>query len=260
MDPPRVRSAALGFDVNAVDYERSRPSYPPEAMAHVCAVAGIDASSTVLDLAAGTGKLTRLLVDTGAEVLAVEPVGGMRAVLADALPEVTALDGTAESIPLGDASVDAITVAQAFHWFDPPRALPEMRRVLRPGGSLLLIWNTRDREHDWVREFGDLLVDGDMERPYDSYYEVDYPAVIAEAGRGAFGDVATWTTTWEQPCDEDLLVSRAASVSVVGALEPDQRAVVLDRVRDLARTHPDLAGRATWGFPYTTRIFWCRAV
>jgi SAM-dependent methyltransferase len=196
-------------------------------------------------------------VPSGAEAVAVEPVAGMRDRLVAALPGVEVQDGTAEALPLADASVDAVTVAQAFHWFDPVVALGEMRRVLRPGGALFLVWNTRDRSHDWVRAFGDLLVDGpDAERPYDSYYDVDYAAVVA--GAGGFSPVELWTHDWLQPCDPDLLVARAESVSVVGSLPPADKQRVLDRVRNLADTHPDLAGRATFPFPYTTRVYRCR--
>jgi ubiquinone/menaquinone biosynthesis C-methylase UbiE len=255
----RIRDAAQGFDRNADVYETARPSYPAEAVAHIVGHGQIGRGRTVLDLAAGTGKLTRLLVPTGAEVVAVEPVAAMRAQLRARLPDVQALDGTAEALPLADGSVDAVTVAQAFHWFDPPVALAEMRRVLRPGGHLFLVWNTRDRAHVWVRRFGDLLVDGpDAERPYDSYYDVDYAAVVAAAG--GFTPIELWAHAWEQPCDEDLLVARAESVSVVGALPDGERAVVLDRVRDLARTHPDLAGRSSFGFPYVTRVYRCRTL
>jgi SAM-dependent methyltransferase len=168
------------------------------------------------------------------------------------------LDGTAEDLPLPAGSVDAVTVAQAFHWFDPPASLAEIHRVLRPGGHLFLVWNTRDRTHDWVRRFGDLLVDGPgAERPYDSYYDVDYAAVVAAAG--GFSPAERWEHAWEQPSDPDLLVARAESVSVVGTLPRDRRAAVLDRVRELARTHPDLAGRPAFPFPYTTMVYRCRA-
>jgi SAM-dependent methyltransferase len=172
---------------------------------------------------------------------------------------VEVLEGTAEALPLDDASVDAVTVAQAFHWFEPPAALAEIARVLRPGGHLFLVWNTRDRSHDWVRAFGELLLDDnpDMPRPYDAYYDVDYAAVVAEAGAGAFTPVESWAHAWAQPVDEDLLVARAESVSVVGVLAPDRRAAVLARVRDLARTHPELAGRAWFPFPYTTTVWRC---
>jgi SAM-dependent methyltransferase len=253
----RLKEAALGFDSNAAAYELARPSYPAEAVSHVVGHGAIGPGRRVVDLAAGTGKLTRLLVPTGAEVVAIEPVAGMRAQLAAALPGIEVLDGTAEALPLPDDSADAVTVAQAFHWFDPPIALAEIRRVLHEGGHLFLIWNTRDRSHDWVRAFGNLLVDGpDLERPYDSYYDVDYAALVA--GAGGFTPVELWTHAWEQACDPDLLVARAESVSVVGALAADERARVLDRIRDLARTHPGLAGRTTFGFPYVTRVYRCR--
>ena len=261
MGDARIPAAAAdGFGAGAQAYEAARPSYPSEAVACIVGRAGIGPATTVLDLAAGTGKLTRLLVPTGADVVAVEPVVAMRDVLRDACGDaVEVLDGTAEAIPLGDASVDAVTVAQAFHWFRPAEALAEMARVLRPGGTLVLVWNTRDRSLDWVRRFGDLLVDGDdAERPYDSYHDVDYPTLVTEAAPVAFEPMHTWSMPWVQPCDADLLVARAASVSVVAALGEDDRAVVLDRVRDLAATHPDLAGRDVFGFPYTTRVFWCR--
>jgi SAM-dependent methyltransferase len=255
----RVKAAALGFDENAAAYELSRPAYPAEAVALIVGRGAIGPGRRVLDLGAGTGKLTRTLVPTGATVVAVEPVAGMRSQLARTAPDVEVLDGTAEDLPLADASVDVVTVAQAFHWFDPPRALGEIRRVLRPGGSLFLVWNTRDRSREWVRRFGDLLLEGpDLERPYDSYYDVDYAAVVAEAGAGAFTPVERWSHAWEQPCDEDLLVTRAESISVVGTLPAAERAAVLLRVRHLVSTDPDLAGRPWFGFPYTTYVWWCR--
>jgi SAM-dependent methyltransferase len=254
----RVRSAALGFEANAEAYERARPSYPAEAVALIVGRGGIGPGRRVLDLAAGTGKLTRALVPAGADIVAVEPVAGMRAQLERLPDRIEVLDGTAEDLPLGADSVDAVTVAQAFHWFEPMVALAEIHRVLRRSGHLFLVWNTRDRERDWVRQFGDLLLDGpELERPYDSYYDVDYAAIVAEAG--GFTPTELWSHTWEQPCDEDLLVERAESVSVVGALPPDERQAALDRVRELARTHPDLAGRPWFGFPYVTRVWWCRA-
>jgi ubiquinone/menaquinone biosynthesis C-methylase UbiE len=253
----RVKPAVLGFDSaeTAAAYDRARPSYPAEAAVHIVGHGRLAPGARVLDLAAGTGKLTRLLAASGAEVVAVEPVAAMRAQLALAVPQAEVLDGTAEDVPLPDASVDAVTVAQAFHWFDAPVALGEIRRVLRPGGWLFLVWNMRDRDADWVRAWGDLI--GAGERPYDSYYDVDYAALIRVAG--GFGSVETWSHHWEQPCDEDLLVARTESVSVVGTLLAHDRVAALERVRRLVRTHPDLAGRPWFGFPYTTKVWRCRA-
>jgi SAM-dependent methyltransferase len=249
----RVAPAVGGFNNNAAAYERARPSYPAEAVAYIVGHGRVSPGRRVLDLAAGTGKLTRTLVPSGADIVAVEPVAAMRAQLSAHAREADVLDGTAEDIPLDDDSVDVITVAQAFHWFDPPVALAEMHRVLRPGGHLFILWNTRDRNYDWVRQWGELITDG--ERPYDSYYKVDYAAIIADDGVGRFGPTDTFAHEWTQAYDEELLVARAESVSVVGQMSPGERAATLDRIRHLARTHRDLAGRPWFDFPYITRVW-----
>ena len=127
----------------------TRPRSWPASSGH----ARLGPERRVLDLAAGTGKLTRLLVPSGADVVAVEPVAAMRDEMRAVLPDLEILDGTAEAIPLGDGSVDAVTVAQAVHWFDLERAVPEMLRVLRPGGALVLVWSLPDQRVDWIQRF-----------------------------------------------------------------------------------------------------------
>ena len=140
-----VHEVALGFDSTAAAYERGRPDYPPAAVEALVEALAIGPASTVVDLGAGTGKLTRLLVPTGARVVAVEPLAGMRAELATAVRGVEVLDGTAEAMPLGDGRADAVVAAQAFHWFADHQSLSEIHRVLRPGGGLGLVWNVRDQ-------------------------------------------------------------------------------------------------------------------
>ena len=137
-------SAARGFDRSAGDYERGRPEYPAAAIDLLARELRIGPGSSVVDLAAGTGKLTRGLIRTGARVIAVEPVQGMRTELIRAVPGAEVLAGTAEAIPLADESVAAVLVAQAFHWFDHPKAIREFRRILKPGGFVALIWNARN--------------------------------------------------------------------------------------------------------------------
>jgi ubiquinone/menaquinone biosynthesis C-methylase UbiE len=142
--------AAEGFGSGADAYEQGRPSYPPDAVQWLEDALAVGPGTRLVDLAAGTGKLTRLFAPSGAWIVAVEPVEGMRRVLHRTQPDVAALAGTAEALPLAAGSVDAVTVAQAFHWFDAEAAFAELARVLRPGGRVGLIWNARDRHLGWV--------------------------------------------------------------------------------------------------------------
>ncbi|HEY6569104.1 MAG TPA: class I SAM-dependent methyltransferase, partial [Candidatus Limnocylindrales bacterium] len=153
-------AAARGFGSSAEIYERARPGYPPDAVAEIVQLLDLRPGRTLLELGAGTGKLTRLLAPTGAYIVAVEPVASMRATLStviDGDDGVEIVDGTAEAVPLPAGSVDAVVVAQAFHWFDAIRALSEVHRVLRSGGRLLLAINQRDESVPWVRALGDLI-------------------------------------------------------------------------------------------------------
>jgi SAM-dependent methyltransferase len=161
----------------AAAYERGRPGYPEDAVAKLVRVLGVVPGATVLDLAAGTGKLTRQLMATGATLVAVEPVAAMRAQLAR-LAAGEVLGGTAEAIPLRDGSLDAVTVGQAFHWFDAGRAVAELGRVLRPGGRLGLIWNARDESRPWVAEIGAILDRhaGDAPRHRDGRWRAAFDA------------------------------------------------------------------------------------
>jgi SAM-dependent methyltransferase len=145
------------FEAVAADYERHRPDYPEEALRWAVERLGIQPGARVLDLGAGTGKLTRGLVVLGLEVVAVEPGSPMLEQLRTAVPEAEALEGPAESIPLPDASVDAAFAAQAFHWFDRARAVPELHRVIRPKGGLALLWNWWDVRDPLQRELGVLI-------------------------------------------------------------------------------------------------------
>ena len=239
-------AAARGFDQQADAYDRGRPGYPAEAVAFVIETLGIGPGATVVDLAAGTGKLTRKLVPTGAEVIAIEPVPGMRDVLSRSLPEVQVADGTAESLPLDDASVDGVVVAQAFHWFDGPRALAELARVLRPGRRLAVVFNVRDErdpvqaalERVWEPYRGDTPThrSGDWQRAFE-------PA-------GLFTPLAHQAFRNEQRVSADQLVDRVVSVSFIATLGEAQRAAVEAEVRSL------LADEAEVVLPYWTDVFW----
>jgi SAM-dependent methyltransferase len=226
---------AHSFGPAAGTYERGRPPYPATAVRWLVP----PGARTVLDVGAGTGKLTRSLVRDGVEVTAVDPSGGMLAELRRVLPQVPTLTGTAEHIPLPDNSVDAVLVAQAWHWVDPGRAVPEVARVLSPGGRLGLIWNLRDEREDWVRELGQILDSGEQRRST----EIGPP----------FGPVETRDFGWTHRIGPDHLLDLVASRSYVILLSPDQRAALLAQVRQLIATHPALTGRTLFDLPYVTQ-------
>jgi len=243
--------AAAGFGAAADVYERARPSYPDEAIAWLLEQAGIGPSATVVDVGAGTGKLTRLLVPTGARVLAVEPLREMRDRLRELVPRAEALDGTAEALPLGDSSVDAITVAQAFHWFDPARALPELHRVLKPGGALVLIWNSRDLDDPLQRRLEDLLAPFRNEVIAQSY-GVWRPPLDASP---LFAPLEEVRFPYAQQLTADGLVERAESTSFVAALPEEERFALLARVRSLADDLDE-----PFDFNYVTEVYLARRI
>ncbi|MEA2675599.1 MAG: hypothetical protein QOI92_2791, partial [Chloroflexota bacterium] len=247
-------TAAKGFSAGADAYERGRPDYTPDAVATLVRELRIGPGTRVLDLAAGTGKLTRQLVDTGAEIVAVEPVAEMRAKLAIAVPGVEALEGTAERIPLPNHSMDAIVVAQAFHWFDGIRAMSEIRRVLVPRGGLGIIWQSRDAIRPWIERLNE-IIDGAA---------AGQPRYRGDAWRASF-DLSALFDPLEtarfahiQRGDVDTMVDRVASISYVAAMPADRRAIVLDAVRNLLATDPDTSGADVIELPYRADVFWTR--
>jgi ubiquinone/menaquinone biosynthesis C-methylase UbiE len=143
----------LSFGSVAADYDRYRPPPPPRALDWLIP----PGATALLDLAAGTGAVTRELIGRAARIIAVEPDERMRAVLTARCPQAEVLDGRGEDIPLPDASVDAVVISSAWHWLDPERAMPEITRVLRAGGALGVIWVSRDTRVPWVAEFNQLM-------------------------------------------------------------------------------------------------------
>jgi ubiquinone/menaquinone biosynthesis C-methylase UbiE len=228
-------AAAQGFSAAADVYERARPSYPQEAVDWLAERLGIGPGRDVLDLAAGTGKLTRLLEPLGARVIAVEPVAEMRVRLVEAAPSVDALDGTAEAIPLADGSVDAVTCAQAFHWFRHEQALREIHRVLRPEGALALVWNVRDPDDPLQAQIAEIL------EPFQNRVARfgDHAWREALDASRLFGRLVTRTWHHEQRSSVDMLVERFASVSIVAALPEEERAALLDEIRHAASAYEE---------------------
>jgi SAM-dependent methyltransferase len=224
-------AAEKGFALAAGEYERGRPDYPAGAVEHLVRRLGLRPGRTVVDLAAGTGKLTRPLLAVGCEVIAVEPVAEMRA----ALPEgVRALDGTAESIPLPAAAADAVTVGQAFHWFDGDAALVEIHRVLRPGGALALVWNRRVDEDPVNQAIQALL---EPHRPGVPTHRADAWRAPFDGTR-LFGALEERSFPNEQTLDADGMSDRVGSISFIASLPPAEHVRVLERARALAASGP----------------------
>lgn len=246
-------TAARGFGLAAEAYERGRPDYPDEAVAWLMQELRLGPSATVLDLGAGTGKLTRQLVPTGATIVAVEPLESMRRRLASALPGVAALAGTAEAIPLPDRSVDAVVVAQAFHWFRGEVALREIHRVLGPGGRLGLIWNVRDDSVDWVARLTEILDAHAEGIPRFKHEEWKAPFATTRL----FGPLRERRFAHAQVMDEPTLIDRIESVSFIATLPPDEHEDVLRRVKRLVETHPAVRRGSLITLPYRTVVYWC---
>lgn len=251
MSSEPIHHAAQAYTGAAESYVKGRPDYPPEVAQWLRDDVRLAPGSAVVDLGAGTGKFTPRLVATGARIIAVEPVATMLAKLSAALPEVTALAGTATSIPLPDASVDAVVCAQAFHWFATADALREIHRVLKPGGRLGLIWNMRDARVSWVARL-DAIVnvhEGDTPRYYTGAWRAAFPF----PGLGPF--VERHFAQGHTGTPEDVILNRVRSTSFIAALPDDERARVDARLRALIASEPELAGRETVTVPYETAAF-----
>jgi SAM-dependent methyltransferase len=230
-------SAAIGFARSVEAYERARPEYPEEGIAYIARELDLRPGRTVVDLAAGSGKLSRPLAKLGCEVIAIEPVDEMRAAIG---PGIRALDGTAEAMPLADDSADAVTVGQAFHWFDGPKALAEIARVLQPGGALALVWNRRPVESSALHQAITELM---------APYRGATPGHASSRWRDAIArrELTEWHHEFVQRLDADGLADRVASTSFIAALDEAERAPLLDKVRALV-------GGGTVDVPYVCEV------
>jgi SAM-dependent methyltransferase len=235
--------AEVGFGRGAADYERARPAYPAEAVAYLVDRLGLRPGATVLDLAAGTGKLGRLLVPSGARVVAVEPVDAMRELIPP--DSIEALAGTAEAMPLAVGAADAVVVGQAFQWFDAAAAMTEIHRVLRPNGRLAIVRNLRDLGDPVQRAFEDVL------RRHRSHPSLEADLDIESALHE--GDLFELRNVRNFPHEHELaahdIVALAASETSIALLDAEARNAAL---ADFGRVADSLAPRLR--LQYTTEI------
>jgi SAM-dependent methyltransferase len=245
-------AAARGFGAAADLYEQARPGYEDSAVARLAAELRLSQGALVLELGAGTGKLTRQLRSAGAGIVAVEPVAAMRSVFASVLPGVPMVGATAEALPLTRGGVDAVVAGQAFHWFDPDLSLQEMHRVLRPGGRLGLIWNVRDESVPWLAALSRLidahLGDGPSQRRGTWRVAFDHSQ--------RFGPLQRATYRTDQHTDPQGVVDRVASISYVAALPDGERQEVAEQVRLLLAGHPATRGQDELTITHRTEVYW----
>jgi len=248
-----MHEAAKGFAREAQAYARGRPEYPVALDQWLRDDLKLDETCTVVDLGAGTGKFTRRLLATGANIIAVEPVQEMLAQLTQVVPSVAARSGTAESIPVNNGAVDAVVCAQSFHWFASEAALKEIYRVLRPGGSFGLIWNVRDESVDWAAAMTDIMApyEGDAPRYRSGEWRRLFPA-------DGFGPLREQHfANGHTGAPEQVIVDRVLSTSFIAALDRRQQHIVSARLHDLIARTPALAGHDEVTVPYETVAFSC---
>jgi SAM-dependent methyltransferase len=248
-----MHEATKGFAKEALAYARGRPEYPVAVDQWLRDALQLDEERTVVDLGAGTGKFTRRLLATGANIIAVEPVSEMLAQLMRILPDVAARSGTAENIPVNDGAVDAVVCAQSFHWFASKTALAEIRRVLKPGGHLGLIWNVRNEAVDWCAAMTAIMApyEGDAPR----YRSGEWRKVFPAEGFGPLREERFRNDHTGEP--EQVIVERVLSTSFIAALPRPQQLIVAARLRDLIAMTPVLNRREEVTVPYQTVVFSC---
>lgn len=251
---PEIDRLARTFDRSAAIYERGRPGFPPGAIRFLGREFGLGPGSTVVELGSGTGKFTRALRATGAAIVAVEPLEGMRREFHHGLPDVLVLPGRAEEIPVPDRFADAVFAAQAFHWFQGTAAVREIARVLRPGGGLGLVWNNRDTRLPWTRE---------LNRIFDRY-----GVARAYRGRDLWGPFRRPTSPFLRPKRRTFhhvqritpreLRDRVLSVSIIQARGPAVRRAAVTRLREVLAGDPATRGRHRLDLPYETEVYYTR--
>ncbi len=248
MPVPDRERRARSFGTVVQEYQRGRPGYPRAAIDWVLGQRPL----TVLDLGAGTGKLSAAVLAAGHSVIAVEPLAEMREVLCATLPQVQTLDGRAEHLPLAAGSVDAVVAGAAFHWFEQGPALAEIGRVLRKPGILGLLGNSFDTSLPWAAELRQILGRPAIERPRH------WPPI--ETLQEHFSEVEDRRFPHTQPVDLARLRDLALSRSSLAIQDPDTRELTLARVDELWEHDPELAGRDEASLHWLARVRRCRTL
>lgn len=250
-----LATEGFGRAATIAAYERGRTAAAPEAVDHLVEALALGADSVVADVGAGTGKLSRLLAPSGAAVIGVEPVAAMREGFRHAC-ELPLVGAAAEGLPFPPGSLDALTAAQAFHWFDGPRALAEFARVLRPGGGLALVWSGREAHEGWTARINEII---EAHRgPEPSAWSGKWLDAFRAEPAGAFTSLEYAGFDYPFETTAEGVVDRFASVSFIAVLSDPERTAVLDAIRTVLRDDLGAEGDDPVVYPYTTHLFWCR--
>jgi len=249
-DPPVHPAAAVGFERAAARYERSRPSYPSQAVELIISALGPAGGSPTIELGAGTGKLTRLLAPSGVRVVAIEPVDAMRRTLR-ATTACDVVGAVAEALPFREATFGAAVAAQTFHWLDGDRTVPELARVLRPRGRAALVWNVRDESEPWVAAITDVIEPfrGDTPSYRDGRWERAFDA------SAAFSPLERRSFAYRHETTCEGVVERVLSISFIASLGDHDRDEVAREIRRILRKADVADDDAPLAFPYRTDLW-----
>ncbi|CAF3775320.1 unnamed protein product [Adineta steineri] len=253
-DPNMNAVAAEGFEKAAEVYEQARPTYPPDAIDFIKSLH--DKPNVIVDLGAGTGKLTRLLGSMGAqEIVAIEPVAAMRENLKK-IPIITKIiDGTAEHIPFDDSSIDIIICAQSFHWFATHHALTELNRVLKSNGLLILIWNNSDNQGiEWADNITK-YVDSFKPKDVSRYKSMEWKAVFDN--QNLFSSLQQKQFSHKQRVTRDLVLNRILSTSFVAALSSEEQTKLVDNVKKMLNDIEEIRNVNEFDITHRTDVYWC---
>ena len=250
--------ASRGFQLGAESYEKGRPEYAEDAVSYLLGELNVSGSSTAVDLAAGTGKFTKHLVKANARVTAIEPVEGMRSKFREALPATDLVAALAEWIPLRDSSVDAVVVAQAFHWFEGPSALEEIHRILRPGGGLGLIWNVRDETLEWMADLSKIINEYWDAGGIPRYWQGAWKRSFEDKGAELFTPLRRKEFRYVQTGDYQTMLKRFLSISYISTLPAEEQGVFLRRIAELLDSRGIVSSEGTLELPYRVDVFTCQ--
>ncbi|MBI4445325.1 MAG: methyltransferase domain-containing protein [Acidobacteria bacterium] len=246
-------TAIRGYTSSADCYERARPEYPAALLDYLTDTFLLSGEQRVLELGAGTGKFTRLLLRSNSKIVVLEPVPPMQKQFRLVLPSTPLLSGIAERLPIKSQSIDLVCSAQSFHWFQVTNAAEEIHRVLKPHGKLVLVWNVRDERFAWVRRMSELMAPFQGTTP--RYHSGEWKRVLESLG--LFSPLQLVQFHHCHSASPELVLERIASVSFVAALDVKNKTRLLESMRQMMQTHPETAGKTVLEMPYRTDLFYC---